>query len=133
MQADNIVSYIKEKYDDIVAFSELGKFMDMPLKNYSSGMIARLGFSIAVDVKPDLLIVDEVLAVGDQTFREKCAKKIAELQKEGTTLLLVSHSASQVKELCKRALWIKDGEIVMYDEAEKVSDAYAADCKTNTQ
>ena len=119
---------MQQRYKSIVEFAELEDFMDMPLKNYSSGMMARLGFSIAVDVKPDLLIVDEVLAVGDVAFREKCAKKIAELQATGTTLLLVSHSASQVKELCKSALWIKNGEIVMYDDADKVSKAYAADC-----
>ena len=120
---------MQQKYDSIVEFAELGKFMNMPLKNYSSGMIARLGFAIAVDVKPDLLIVDEVLAVGDAAFQQKCAEKIASLQQTGTTLLLVSHSASQVKRLCKSALWIKDGEIVMYDDAEKVSAAYAADCQ----
>ena len=122
---------MQEKYDSIVKFAELEDFMDMPLKNYSQGMVARLGFSIAVDVKPDLLIVDEVLGVGDAAFRDKCAKKIAELQATGTTLLLVSHSASQVKELCKSALWIKNGEIVMYDDADKVSTAYANDCKNN--
>ena len=123
---------MRAKYDDIVAFAELGGYMDMPLKNYSSGMVARLGFAIAVDAEPDLLIVDEVLAVGDAAFRDKCARKIAELQRSGTTLLLVSHSAAQVSALCKRALWIKDGEIIMYDDAEKVSKAYAADCKTNS-
>lgn len=122
---------MQAKYDSIVKFAELEEFMDMPLKNYSQGMIARLGFSIAVDVKPDLLIVDEVLAVGDAAFQDKCAKKIAELQEAGTTLLLVSHSASQVQKLCKSALWIKNGEIVMYDDANTVSLAYAADCKNN--
>lgn len=119
---------MQKKYDSIVEFAELGDFMNMPLKNYSAGMIARLGFSIAVDVHPDLLIVDEVLGVGDAAFQQKCAEKISSLQKTGTTLLLVSHSAQQVKKLCKTALWIKDGEIVMYDDAAKVSDAYAADC-----
>ena len=117
-----------ERYDSIVAFSELGRFMNMPLKNYSSGMLTRLGFSIAVDVNPDLLIIDEILAVGDAPFQKKCAAKIRELQENGTTLLLVSHSAEQVKKLCKTALWIKNGEIVLYDEAKKVSEAYAADC-----
>lgn len=120
---------MQARYDSIVKFAELEKFMNLPLKNYSSGMIARLGFAIAVDVNPDLLIVDEVLAVGDAAFQQKCADKIAALQATGTTLLLVSHSAAQVKRLCKRALWIKNGEIVMYDDADKVSDAYAADCK----
>ena len=120
---------MQERYQSIVAFSELGDFMNMPLKNYSSGMTARLGFSIAVDVNPDLLIVDEVLAVGDASFQQKCAEKIASLQANGTTFLLVSHSAAMVKKLCKSALWIKDGQVVMYDDAVKVSDAYAADCK----
>lgn len=119
---------MKERYDRIVEFAELGDFMKLPLKNYSSGMVARLGFAIAVDVDPDLLIVDEVLAVGDAAFQQKCSEKISSLQKNGTTLLLVSHSAAQVKALCKRALWIKEGEIVMYDDAKTVSDAYAADC-----
>ena len=117
------------RYERIVEFAELGDFMDLPLKNYSSGMVARLGFAIAVDVEPDLLIVDEVLAVGDAAFQEKCARKIDDLQRQGTTLLLVSHSAEQVRRLCKRALWIKNGEVVMYDTADKVSDAYAADMK----
>ena len=120
---------MQARYDSIVAFSELEKFMNMPLKNYSSGMIARLGFSIAVDVNPDLLIIDEVLAVGDASFQKKCAEKIAQLQKNGTTLLLVSHSPAMVKKLCKSALWIKNGSVVMYDDANKVSDAYAADMK----
>lgn len=119
---------MQEKYDSIVEFAELKDFMNMPLKNYSAGMIARLGFSIAVDVQPDLLIVDEVLGVGDAAFQKKCAEKLASMQRNGTTFLLVSHSAPTVKRLCKTALWIKDGEIVMYDDAAKVSDAYAADC-----
>ncbi len=119
---------MQARYDSIVEFAELGRFMNVPLKNYSSGMLTRLGFAIAVDVKPDLLIIDEILAVGDAPFQKKCAAKIEELQKGGTTFLLVSHNAAQVKKLCKSALWIKNGEIVMYDDAEKVSDAYAADC-----
>jgi len=118
---------MQARYDSIVEFSELGKFMNMPIKNYSSGMLARLGFSIAVDVKPDLLIVDEVLAVGDVSFKKKCAEKIESLQKNGTTLLLVSHSAQQVETLCKKAIWIKDGEIVMSGDSHTVSEAYAAD------
>lgn len=120
---------MKVRYERIVEFAELGEFMNLPLKNYSSGMVARLGFAIAVDVEPDLLIVDEVLAVGDASFQQKCAEKIASLMRNGTTLLLVSHSAAQVKQLCKRALWIKNGEVVMYDDANIVSDAYAADVK----
>jgi len=119
---------MEERYDSIVAFSELGKFMNMPLKNYSSGMLARLGFSIAVDVEPDLLIIDEILAVGDAPFQKKCANKIASLQANGTTLLLVSHNATQVKNLCKSAIWIKDGRVQLSGDAETVCNAYNTDC-----
>ena len=116
------------RYDSIVEFSGLAKFMNMPLKNYSSGMLARLGFAIAVDVDPDLLIIDEILAVGDAPFQKKCAEKIASLQANGTTLLLVSHNAAQVKSLCKSAIWIKDGKMQLSGDAETVCDAYSADC-----
>ena len=116
------------RYDRIVEFSELGKFMNMPLKNYSAGMLARLGFAIAVDVEPDLLIIDEILAVGDAPFQKKCAEKIASLQENGTTLLLVSHNAAQVKSLCKSAVWIKDGKVQLSGDAATVCDAYSADC-----
>lgn len=119
---------MKEKYDSIVEFSELQDFMNVPLKNYSSGMLARLGFSIAVDVKPDILIIDEVLAVGDATFRAKCGRKIKELQDNGTTFILVSHSMEQVKSLCKKAVYLKDGQIAMYDDADKVAAVYLKDC-----
>ena len=119
---------MEERYDSIVAFSELGKFMNMPLKNYSSGMLARLGFSIAVDVEPDLLIIDEILAVGDAPFQKKCAEKIASLQANGTTLLLVSHNVAQVKNLCKSAIWIKDGKMMASGDANTVCEAYNAYC-----
>lgn len=123
---------MEARYDSIVKFSELEKFMNMPLKNYSSGMLTRLGFAIAVDVNPDLLIIDEILAVGDAPFQQKCAEKIQSLQENGTTFLLVSHSANQVKKLCKKAVWIKDGEIQMYGDSITVSDAYLADCNLTT-
>ena len=94
-----------EKYDEIMAFSELWQFEDVPLKNYSSGMLARLGFSIATMVKPDILIVDEVLAVGDQAFQEKCRIRMEELMSGGTTVILVSHSESDVLRACRHAAW----------------------------
>ena len=98
-------------YDDLVEFSELEEFMDVPIKNFSSGMLARLAFSIATIGKPDILIVDEVLSVGDFRFQEKCEKRIQGMMKEDTTILFVSHSIDQVKKICKRAIWIEKGHI----------------------
>lgn len=95
-----------EKYDEIVDFSELRDFIDAPVKNYSSGMIARLGFSIATIVKPDILVVDEILAVGDQAFQDKCHKRLEDMMNGGTTVLLVSHSAPDIKRICQKAVWI---------------------------
>lgn len=122
-----------KKYDSIVAFSELEKFMSVPLKNYSAGMLARLGFSIAVDVNPDILLVDEILSVGDAPFRQKCAKKISELKASGVTFIVVSHSMQSVKELCEKAIWLKDGRIFMEGEVKEVADAYTLDCQQNPQ
>ncbi|HKL94732.1 MAG TPA: ABC transporter ATP-binding protein [Clostridia bacterium] len=119
---------MKAKYDRIVEFAELENFMNVPLKNFSSGMLTRLGFSIAVDVNPDILLVDEVLAVGDAPFRNKCFKRINELKENGTTYIIVSHSIEQIRSLCKNAVWLKDGSIVMLGEANKVCDAYMEDC-----
>ena len=95
-----------EKYDEIVDFSELREFIDVPVKNYSSGMVARLGFSIATMVKPDILVVDEILAVGDQAFQYKCHKRLEDMMNGGTTVLLVSHSAPDIKRICQKAVWI---------------------------
>ena len=95
-----------EKYDEIVDFSELREFIDVPVKNYSSGMVARLGFSIATMVKPDILVVDEILAVGDQAFQDKCHKRLEDMMNGGTTVLLVSHSAPDIKRICQKAVWI---------------------------
>ena len=100
-----------EYYDDLVEFSELKEFMDVPIKNFSSGMLARLAFSIATIGKPDILIVDEVLSVGDFRFQEKCEKRIHGMMKDDTTILFVSHSIDQVKKICKRAIWIEKGHI----------------------
>ncbi len=122
---------LTEKYDEIVEFSELKDFMNVPVKNYSSGMIARLGFAIAVSVQPDIMIVDEILSVGDAPFQKKCVEKMAELQTTGTTFLVVSHSMARVKQICKKAIWIKDGVIVMEGDANEVADAYSLDNQNN--
>ncbi|WP_365362880.1 ABC transporter ATP-binding protein [uncultured Phascolarctobacterium sp.] len=95
-----------EKYDEIIDFSELRDFINVPVKNYSSGMIARLGFSIATMVKPEILVVDEILAVGDQAFQDKCHKRLEDMMNGGITVLLVSHSAADIKRICQKAVWI---------------------------
>ena len=116
--------FMKEHFDEIVDFAEIHQFLDSPLKNYSSGMRARLGFSVATMVKPDILIVDEILAVGDYKFRQKCEKRMKELLSGGTTLLYVSHSIDEVKRLCDHALWIDKGVERMQGNAIEVCDAY---------
>lgn len=121
--------FMQEHFDEIVEFAELGKFLDSPLKNFSSGMRARLGFSIATMVKPDILIVDEILSVGDYKFRQKCEKRMNEMLAGGTTLLYVSHSIDEVKQLCDHALWIEKGVARMQGEATAVCDAYIAEMK----
>ena len=113
-----------EKYDEIMAFSELWQFEDVPLKNYSSGMLARLGFSIATMVKPDILIVDEVLAVGDQAFQEKCRIRMEELMSGGTTVILVSHSESEVLRVCRHAAWINNGELMFVGDVREALQRY---------
>ena len=118
---------MEAKYDEIVEFSELGEFMDTPIKNYSSGMTARLGFSIAVNSKPDIIIVDEVLAVGDAKFHQKCNDKMKELQREGVTFVIVSHSRSAVEMLCNRAEYIKDRKIAIDGTIEDVYQMYDND------
>ena len=117
-------AFLKEKYDEIVAFSEIGDFIDVPLRNYSSGMIARLAFSIAAVVEPEILIVDEVLSVGDANFQEKSKKRMTELMGGGTTVLFVSHNLEQIREMCDRVLWLEHGTVKMYGNAQQVCDAY---------
>lgn len=117
-------SFITQKYDEILTFAELKEFENVPLKNYSSGMVARLGFSIATLVKPDILIVDEVLAVGDMAFQMKCEKKINSLLSGGTTLIFVSHSIEQVKRLCEHAVWVDFGRIRKMGDISEVGMAY---------
>ena len=118
--------YMQEHFDEIVEFSELHKFLDSPVKNFSSGMRARLGFSIATIVRPDILIVDEILAVGDYSFQQKCLKRMDEMMGGGTTLLFVSHSIDQVRKLCDHAVWINKGQIMQVGEVNEVCDAYMA-------
>ena len=115
---------LKEKYNEIVKFAELEKFMDMPLKNYSSGMQVRLAFSIAIMADADIYILDEVLAVGDVAFQEKCFDVFRKYKKDGKTVVLVTHSAASVKEFCDRALFLKDGRLHEYDTVDQVIQAY---------
>ncbi|NLZ25246.1 MAG: ABC transporter ATP-binding protein [Clostridiales bacterium] len=118
---------MRAKYDSIVAFSELEKFMKVPLKNYSSGMLTRLGFAIAVDVHPDIMLIDEVLAVGDAVFQQKCAQKIDQLKSEGTTFIVVSHSITQIRRLCQNAIYLKNGELVAAGDVNAVTKLYSDD------
>lgn len=116
--------FISSHYNEIVEFAELQDFMDMPIKNYSSGMAARLGFSIATVVRPDILIVDEVLSVGDYAFQQKCERRMKNMLESGTTLLYVSHSIDSVRSLCDHVLWLQKGDMVMKGDMELVSKAY---------
>ncbi len=116
--------FLEEKYDEIVDFSEIGKFIDVPIKNYSSGMKARLGFSIATMIEPEILVLDEVLSVGDAKFRKKSEERIMSLFDKGITVLFVSHSVHQVKRLCNKAIWLENGRLVMQGNADEVCDKY---------
>ena len=116
--------FMLKHFDEIVDFAELRGFLDMPIKNYSSGMAARLGFAIATVVRPDILICDEVLAVGDYAFQQKCERRMSDMREQGTTLLYVSHSIESVKEVCDHALWIDRGNARMQGEVSAVCDAY---------
>ena len=116
--------FLKSKYDDIVAFSELSQFIDTPIRNYSSGMLARLAFSVASVVEPEILIVDEILSVGDAQFQEKSRKRMLELMGGGTTVLFVSHSLDQIREMCNRVIWLENGTIKMMGNTKEICDAY---------
>lgn len=118
--------YLKEKYDQIVEFSELGKFIDVPIRNYSSGMLMRLAFSIATVVQPEILIVDEILAVGDAAFQEKSKTRMLELMGGGTTVLFVSHSLEQIREMCDRVIWLEHGQVKAIGATKEICDAYEA-------
>jgi ABC-type polysaccharide/polyol phosphate transport system ATPase subunit len=115
---------ILEKYEEIVEFSELSDFMDAPLRTYSSGMVARLGFAVATMYRPQILLVDEILAVGDISFHKKCRERIRSFREEGTTIVLVSHSPAVVRELCQRAVWLHQGEVKMIGPVEEVVSQY---------
>ena len=116
--------FIDEKFDQIVEFSELKDFLDVPVKNFSSGMTAKLAFSIATVVDPEILIVDEILSVGDIKFQEKSKTKMMEMIKGGTTVLYVSHSLESIKDLCSRVIWLEHGQIVKIGDAKKVCQEY---------
>jgi ABC-type polysaccharide/polyol phosphate transport system ATPase subunit len=117
--------FMEGRYEEIIEFSELREFMRMPIKNYSSGMQARMGFAVATAVDPEILIVDEVLAVGDMAFQRKCEKRIHEMLEHTTTLILVSHNNEQIHRLCRNAVWMREGEIAMTGDSQSVCDAYA--------
>jgi len=115
---------VTERFDDIAAFADIGRYLDEPVKHYSSGMVVRLGFAIIAAVKPDLLITDEVLAVGDESFQKKCIRWIEDYLEGGGTLLLVSHSMYHVQKLCKQALWLRDGRVQAYGDVFDVTQDY---------
>lgn len=116
--------FLNEKYDEIVEFSELGEFIDTPIRNYSSGMMMRLAFAIATIVQPEILIVDEILAVGDEAFQKKSKRKMLELMGGGTTVLFVSHSIAQIREMCNRVVWLEKGQVKMQGDTKLVCDEY---------
>jgi len=121
--------FMKAHFEEIVDFAQLWDFMDMPIKNYSSGMSARLGFAVATMVQPDILICDEVLSVGDFWFQKKCEERMQHMLSAGTTLLYVSHSTESVKNLCSHALWLDRGHVVMTGQAGEVCEKYLKQCK----
>lgn len=116
--------FIQQKYDDIVKFSELGRFIDVPVKNYSSGMKARLGFSIATVVEPEILILDEVLSVGDKRFRKKCEARVQSMFDKGVTVLFVSHSTDQVLRMCNKGILLEQGKLIAQGDVEEIVDLY---------
>lgn len=115
---------MNEKFNEIVDFSEMWDFLDVPMKNYSSGMVARVAFAIATITQPEILIVDEILSVGDFRFQEKCEKKIAKLMSGGTTVIIVSHSLEQIERLCNKVMWLEKGKIKMIGATEEVCNIY---------
>ena len=123
--------YIKNKYDEIVEFAEIKDFINVPIRNYSSGMLMRLAFSIATVVVPDILIVDEILAVGDERFQKKSRARMLELMESGTTVLFVSHSLEQIRSLCSHVIWLDKGRLVMDGDTESVCDAYSKYLKSD--
>ena len=116
--------YLQSKYDEILDFSELGDFIHVPIRNYSSGMLMRLAFSIATVVNPEILIVDEILSVGDENFQKKSHARMMELMNGGTTVLFVSHDLGQIRSMCNRVVWLEDHTVKMFGDAAEVCDAY---------
>ena len=116
--------FMDEKFQEIVDFSEMHDFLDVPMKNYSSGMVARIGFAIATVTTPDILIVDEILAVGDFLFQQKCEERINQMMNDDTTVIIVSHSIEQIERLCKHCVWLEKGKIKMIGDTKEVCDAY---------
>ena len=119
---------IDRRIEDIIAFSELGDFIDSPIRTYSSGMYMRLAFSVAINVDAEILLIDEILAVGDQHFQEKCFEKLHELAKSNKTIVIVSHSLGPIKELCSRGIWIDNGEVVLDGKVDEVIEEYLKKC-----
>ena len=119
---------IESRVEEIINFSELGNFIDSPIRTYSSGMYMRLAFSVAINVDADILLIDEILAVGDQHFQEKCFKKLQELKNSDKTIVIVTHSLEQVKKMCTRAIWIYDGEVRIDGKPKNVIDEYLKEC-----
>lgn len=119
---------IDEKIEEIIEFSELGDFIDNPVRTYSSGMYMRLAFSVAINVQADILLIDEILAVGDQHFQEKCFKKLRDLKAAGKTIVIVTHNKNQVKQFCDRAVWLYKGEVRMDGPVEEVLEEYTKVC-----
>lgn len=117
-------AYLQSKYDDILEFSELDEFINMPIRNYSSGMLMRLAFSIATVVNPEILIVDEILSVGDENFQKKSYARMMELMQGGTTVLFVSHNLDQIRDMCNRVVWLDNHTVKMFGEVNEVCDAY---------
>ena len=123
--------FLEARYDEIVEFSELGSFIDVPVKNYSSGMRARLGFSVATIVEPDILILDEVLSVGDAKFRKKCENRIKSMFDKGVTVIFVSHSTSQVLRMCNKGILLEQGRLIAQGDVEDVVSVYEAKMSEN--
>jgi lipopolysaccharide transport system ATP-binding protein len=115
---------VRRQADEIIAFSELERFIDVPIRNYSSGMTMRLGFAVATAFQPEILLIDEVLAVGDQAFQDRCMRRIQEIQREGATILLVSHDLSSIKKLCRRSIWLDDGRVCADGKTDSVASQY---------